>query len=51
MTVDEYLARNPDCKYPNSVRTHFNEMRIVVWVSFFGRGGHSIPLPIRGASL
>lgn len=51
MTADEYLERNPDCKYPDTAREHFDEMRIVVWVSFFGRGRHSIPLPIRGASL
>lgn len=51
MTADEYLERNPNCKYPDSARAHFDEMRIVVWVSFFGRGRHSIPLPIRGASL
>lgn len=51
MTADEYLERNPGCKFPDSVREHFNEMRITIWVSFFGRGRHSIPLPIRGASL
>lgn len=51
MTADEYLERNPNCKYPDSVREHFNEMCIVVWVSFFGRGKRSTLLPIRGASL
>ena len=51
MTADEYLERNPGCKYPDSARKFFDEMRIVVWVSFFGKGRHSVPLPIRGTSL
>ena len=47
MTVDEYLERNPNCNILTTIRRVFDELKPVVWVSFIGKGKHSIPLPIR----
>ena len=48
MTVDEYLERNPNCGFLTTVRRVFDELKPIVWVSFIGKGKHSIPLPIHG---